>query len=66
MQHLVMDKLGYSEDRPGLTPTEIKGKYKASGYGDESKTKPKKGDPGTGFKCLLKKNKISYKDLLND
>ena len=60
-----MDKLGYSEDRPGLTPTEIKGKYKASGYGDESKTKPKKGDPGTGFKPV-KENKISYKDLLND
>tara|TARA_Y100000592_G_scaffold71563_1_gene111399 strand:- start:2078 stop:2716 length:639 start_codon:yes stop_codon:yes gene_type:complete len=60
-----IDKLGYSQDRPGLTPTEIKGKYKASGYGDESSTIPKKGDPGTGYKPV-KENKISFKDLLKD
>ena len=60
-----VDKLGYSEDRPGLKPTQIKGKHKASGYGDASTTKPEKGDPGTGY-MPVKEEKISYKDLLND
>ena len=60
-----IDKLGYSEDRPGLKPTQIKGKHKASGYGDASTTKPEKGDPGTGY-MPVKEEKISYKDLLND
>jgi len=60
-----VEKLGYSEDRPGLKPTQIKGKHKASGYGDSSKTKPVKGDPGTGY-TPVKENKLSFKDLLKD
>ena len=60
-----VDKLGYSEDRPGLKPTQIKGKWAGSGYVDSSKTKFKKGEPGTNY-IPVKENKISYKDLLND
>ena len=59
-----VENLGYSKDRPGLTPTEIKGKLKGSGYGESSKSKPKQGEPGTGF-IPVKESKISYKDLLN-
>ena len=29
--------IGYTEDAPGLKPTEIKGKYTESGYGDATK-----------------------------
>ena len=29
-----VEGIGYQDDLPGLTPKEIKGKYKASGYGD--------------------------------
>ena len=29
--------IGYTEDAPGLKPTEIKGKYSESGYGDSTK-----------------------------
>ena len=44
-----VDKLGYSADRPGLKPTQIKGKHIGSGYGNPSKSKIKPGEPGTGF-----------------
>jgi len=44
-----VDKLGYSSERPGLKPTQIKGKHIGSGYGNPSKSKPKPGEPGTGF-----------------
>jgi hypothetical protein len=36
-----VEGIGYQDDLPGLTPKEIKGKYKASGYGD-LKEQPKK------------------------
>jgi hypothetical protein len=60
-----IDGLGYSADRLGLKPTEIKGKWKGSGFGDASKTKMKPGEPGTGY-TPVKENKINFKDLLND
>jgi hypothetical protein len=44
-----VDKLGYSADRPGLKPTQIKGKHVGSGYGNPSKSKIKPGEPGTGY-----------------
>ena len=40
-----VEGIGYQDDLPGLTPKEIKGKYKASGYGDlkeQLKKKPLK------------------------
>ena len=42
-----VDGIGYTDEAPGLTPKEITGKYKSSGYGDlkENKsTTPKIGD----------------------
>ena len=52
--------IGYTEDTPGLKPTEIKGKEKASGYGDATKK-------AANDKFVeVKENKISFKDLLND
>jgi hypothetical protein len=30
----MVDGIGYTDEAPGLTPKEITGKYKASGYGD--------------------------------
>ena len=60
-----VDKLGYSDERPGLNPTQIKGKHKASGYGEASTTKPEKGEAGTGY-IPVKEDKLSFKDLLKD
>ena len=60
-----IEKLGYSADRPGLKPTQIKGKWKGSGFGTPSKTKFKPGQPGTGY-TPVKENKIDFKDLLKD
>ena len=60
-----VEGIGYSADRPGLKPTQIKGKWKGSGFGDASKTKFKPGEPGTGY-TPVKENKINFKDLLKD
>jgi len=52
--------IGYTEDAIGLKPTEIKGKYAESGYGDA--TKKEANDEFVEFK----ESKISFNDLLND
>ena len=52
--------IGYKEDTPGLKPTEIKGKYAESGYGDETKK-----EANDKF-VEVKESKISFNDLLND
>ena len=52
--------IGYTKDTPGLKPTEIKGKEKASGYGDATKK------VANDKFVEVKENKISFKDLLND
>ena len=51
--------IGYTKDTPGLKPTEIKGKYAESGYGDP--TKKVANDEYTE----VKESKISFNDLLN-
>ena len=52
--------IGYKKDTPGLKPTEIKGKYVESGYGDETKKE-------ANDKIVeVKESKISFNDLLND
>lgn len=52
--------IGYTEDTPGLKPTEIKGKYVESGYGDATKK-----EANNKF-VEVKESKISFNDLLND
>ena len=52
--------IGYTKDTPGLTPTEIKGKEKASGYGDATKK-----TLNTEY-IEVKESKLSFKDLLKD
>ena len=52
--------IGYKKDTPGLKPTEIKGKYVESGYGDETKK-----EANDKF-VEVKESKISFNDLLND
>ena len=52
--------IGYTEDVVGLKPTEIKGKYAESGYGDETKK-----EANDEF-VEVKESKISFNDLLND
>ena len=52
--------IGYKKDIPGLKPTEIKGKYVESGYGDETKK-----EANDKF-VEVKESKISFNDLLND
>ena len=52
--------IGYTEDTPGLTPTEIKGKEKASGYGDATKK-----TLSTEY-TEVKESRLSFKDLLKD
>ena len=52
--------IGYTKDTPGLKPTEIKGKYAESGYGDA--TKKENNDKFVE----VKESKISFKDLLKD
>ena len=52
--------IGYTEDIPGLTPTEIKGKEKASGYGDITKK-----TLSTEY-TEVKESRLSFKDLLKD
>ena len=37
-----VDGIGYTDEAPGLTPKEITGKYKASGYGDLKEQKLRK------------------------
>ena len=52
--------IGYTKDTPGLKPTEIKGKEKASGYGDATKKE------ANDKYIEVKESKISFNDLLND
>lgn len=52
--------IGYTEDAVGLKPTEIKGKEKASGYGDATKKE------ANDEYVEVKESKISFNDLLND
>ena len=52
--------IGYTEDVVGLKPTEIKGKYAESGYGDSTKK-----EANDKF-VEVKESKISFNDLLND
>ena len=52
--------IGYTEDVVGLKPTEIKGKYAESGYGDATKK-----EANDEF-VEVKESKISFNDLLND
>ena len=52
--------IGYTKDTPGLTPTEIKGKEKASGYGDITKK-----TLSTEY-TEVKESRLSFKDLLKD
>jgi len=52
--------IGYTEDTPGLKPTEIKGKEKASGYGDATKKE------ANDKYVEVKESKISFNDLLKD
>lgn len=52
--------IGYTEDTPGLKPTEIKGKEKSSGYGDATKKEV------NNEYVEVKESKISFNDLLND
>jgi len=52
--------IGYTGDSIGLTPTEIKGKEKASGYGDATKKVL-----STEY-AEVKEGKVSFKDLLKD
>ena len=49
--------IGYTEDTPGLKPTEIKGKYAESGYGDETKK-----EANDEF-VEVKESKISFASL---
>ena len=49
-----VEGIGYTDDLPGLTPKDIKGKYKSSGYGDLNELKMKKQDT---LKNFLKENK---------
>ena len=52
--------IGYTEDAMGLKPTEVKGKYAESGYGDATKK------TANDKFVEVKESKISFNDLLND
>ena len=52
--------IGYTEDAIGLKPTEIKGKYVESGYGDDTKK------VANDKFVEVKESKISFDNLLND
>ncbi len=52
--------IGYTGDALGLNPTEIKGKYAESGYGDATKK------TANDKFVEVKESKISFNDLLND
>jgi len=52
--------IGYTEDTPGLKPTEIKGKEKSSGYGDATKKE------ANDEYIEVKESKLSFNDLLKD
>ena len=52
--------IGYTEDAVGLKPTEVKGKYAESGYGDATKK-----EANDEF-VEVKESIISFNDLLND
>jgi len=51
--------IGYTGDALGLNPTEIKGKYAESGYGDPTKK------VANDEYIEVKESKISFNDLLN-
>jgi hypothetical protein len=52
--------IGYTKDAISLKPTEIKGKYVESGYGDATKK------TANDKFVEVKESKISFNDLLND
>jgi len=52
--------IGYTEDAMGLKPTEVKGKYAESGYGDATKKE------ANDEYVEVKESKISFNDLLKD
>ena len=52
--------IGYTKDAVSLKPTEIKGKYVESGYGDATKK-----EANDKF-VEVKESKVSFNDLLND
>lgn len=52
--------IGYTEDAVGLKPTEVKGKYAESGYGDATKKE------ANDKYVEVKESKISFNDLLKD
>ena len=52
--------IGYTKDAVSLKPTEIKGKYVESGYGDATKK-----EANDKF-IEVKESKVSFNDLLND
>ena len=59
--------LGYTEEAPGLTPKEITGKHKSSGYGDLKENKMKELDT---FKKFLNEDveekKVVSENMLSD
>jgi len=62
----IMD-IGYTEDAPGLgSPKEIKGEYKGSGYGEETKKDIPEGEVGTGYNYLKEDKMIKLTDLINE
>jgi len=59
--------IGYTEDAPGLgSPKEIKGEYKGSGYGEETKKDIPEGEVGTGYNYLKEDKMIKLTDLINE
>lgn len=69
-----VDGIGYTDEAPGLTPKEITGKYKSSGYGDlkESLDKEDKMEETKKMKMEMKKtakelfNFFKKEDLIDD
>jgi len=57
-----VDGIGYADEAPGLTPKEITGKYKASGYGDLKEQKLRKA-----IRSIIREelNKPTAKELFN-
>ena len=59
--------IGYTEDAPGLGATkEIKGEYKGSGYGEETKKDLPEGEVGTGYVEIKEGKKVNLTDLISE
>jgi hypothetical protein len=59
--------IGYTEDAPGLGATkEIKGEYKGSGYGEETKKDLPEGEVGTGYVEVKEGKKVNLTDLISE